>query len=172
MDKFMNVIDIGFYGNKIPASYLLLSLCRTPETAIDRNLSFSHFLVFINQKAMEKIIVQDTDRDILEILTVALEMDNFIVYPMMGFRDDFMGLIDLTRPHVVILDYALHGKRCIEVCQRIKQKYPHLPVIASSCNYNIHEEYNRLGFDDYIEKPFDLDVLYKILRAHIPVQEK
>ena len=67
-----------------------------------------------------------------------------------------------------MLDYPLHGERSLLVCQHIKEKYPHLPVIASSCNYNIHQEYNKFGFDGYIEKPFDLDLLYQILRKHIP----
>lgn len=118
---------------------------------------------------METIIVQDTDQTILEMLTAALEMDNFEVYPLMGFDEDFLSLIDQHRPHVVILDYPLHGERSIAVCHQIKEKYPHLPVIASSCHNNIHQEYNRLGFDGYIEKPFDLDLLYRILRKHISI---
>jgi hypothetical protein len=36
-----------------------------------------------------------------------------------------------------------------------------------SCNGNIHEEYNKAGFDAYIKKPFDFDLLYHIVRKHI-----
>jgi len=86
----------------------------------------------------------------------------------MDFDEDFMATIDKHRPHVVILDYPLHGERCLEACRRIKAKYPHLPVIASSCNSNIHQEYDRLGFDGYIRKPFDLDLLYRVIRQYIP----
>lgn len=117
---------------------------------------------------METIIVQDTDQTVLEMLTAALEMEGFEVYPLTSFDDDFLSLIEQLRPHVVMMDYPLRGQRCLEACQRIKEKYPHLPVIASSCNNNIHQEYNRLGFDGYIEKPFDLDLLYRIIRKHIP----
>ena len=116
---------------------------------------------------METIIVQDTDQTVLEMLTAALEMDNFEVYPLMDYDADFLSLIYQLRPHVVVLDYPLRGERCLAACRRIKEKYPHLPVIASSCNNNIHQEYNKLGFDGYIEKPFDLDLLYCILRKHI-----
>ncbi|MDO3627634.1 response regulator [Mucilaginibacter sp. BT774] len=117
---------------------------------------------------METIIVQDTDQNVLEMLIIALELGNFKVYPLIDFDDDFMGMIDKYRPHVVMMDYTWHGERCLEVCRSIKAKYPHLPVIASSCNNNIHQEYSRLGFDGYIKKPFDLDLLYRILREHIP----
>jgi DNA-binding NtrC family response regulator len=66
-----------------------------------------------------------------------------------------------------MLDYKLDGHICIDMCHRIKEKYPHLPVIAMSCNCNIYEEYNKVGFDAYIEKPFDLDRLSYIVRKYI-----
>jgi DNA-binding NtrC family response regulator len=95
-------------------------------------------------------------------------MENFKVHPIKDFDEDFLGLIEQVRPHVVVLDYRLTGYRCLEVLKNIKTKYPHLPVIATSCNSNIHQEYSQLGFDGYIAKPFDLDLLYRILRKHIP----
>lgn len=52
--------------------------------------------------------------------------------------------------------------------ETIKAKYPHLPVVALSCNVNIREKYAKDGFDGYIEKPFDIDLLYKIIRSHLP----
>lgn len=116
---------------------------------------------------METIIIQDTDADILDILTIALQMENFQVYSVLDFNSNFLDLIEQLRPHVVMLDYKMEGKNCIEICHQIKRKYPHLPVIALSCNHNIHDEYDKNGFDDYIPKPFDLDLLYSILRKHI-----
>ena len=67
-----------------------------------------------------------------------------------------------------MMDYPLQGERSLGVCRRIKATYPRLPVIASGCNNNIHQEYNKLGFDCYIAKSFDLDLLYHIMRKHIP----
>lgn len=117
---------------------------------------------------METIIIQETDQDILYILTVALEYEGFQVYSVLGYDSNFLELIEETRPHVVMLDYRLNGEQSQDVCRRIKAKYPHLPVVALSCNANINHEYSKFGFDDYIKKPFDLDVLYGILRKHIP----
>jgi DNA-binding NtrC family response regulator len=116
---------------------------------------------------METVLIQDRDKDILEILTTALELENFNVYTVMEQQDDLLNMIDNLRPHVVVLDYRMEGKDCVAICRAIKARYPHLPVVAMSCNSNIHEVYDRHGFDDYIPKPFDLEQLYQILRKHI-----
>lgn len=120
---------------------------------------------------METIIVQDTEKDILDILTIILQEGGFNVYPLMNFEEDFLTIIEKTRPHVVMLDYRLTGKSCEQVLNKIRAAYHHLPVIAMSCNSNINEIYDKIGFDDYISKPFDIDVLYATLRRHIPKKE-
>ena len=118
---------------------------------------------------METIIIQDTEKDILDILTVALELEHFKVYSVMELDSNFLDMIGEIRPHVIMLDFRLDGKSCIDICQQIKTLYPHLPVVAMSCNNNINDVYDQHGFDDYIAKPFDLGQLYGILRKHIPV---
>ena len=114
------------------------------------------------------IILQETDCDILEILKYALQQEHFSIYAVEELDNNFLEMIDQHRPHVIMLDYRLNGDSCIEICQQIKTRYPHLPVIAMSCNYNINDVYDQQGFDDYIAKPFDLDVLYATLRKYIP----
>jgi DNA-binding response OmpR family regulator len=120
---------------------------------------------------METIVIQDTDQDILDILCVALELEGFQVYALSDTGPEFLELIDKAKPHVVVLDYRLSGADCIRLCGEIKERYPHLPILALSCNANINEVYRQFGFDDYIPKPFDLDLLYRILRKHIPKKQ-
>jgi DNA-binding response OmpR family regulator len=120
---------------------------------------------------METVIIQDTDQSILDILTIALQMENFHVYSVLDCDGNFMDIIATLKPHVIMLDYRLDGKMCVQICHEIKESYPHLPVIAVSCNSNINDEYDKHGFDDYIPKPFDLDNLYAVLRKHIPKRE-
>lgn len=119
---------------------------------------------------METIIVQDTDAAILDVLTEALTMEGFQVCPVLDCDENFIALIEEHRPHVVMLDYRLSGELSKEICYKIKTVYPHLPVIALSCNYNIDRLYGEHGFDTYIRKPFDLDMLYAVLRKYIPVK--
>jgi DNA-binding NtrC family response regulator len=87
---------------------------------------------------------------------------------MLGFHSGIMGTIDEFRPHVAILDYRLNGQEAVGLCKQIKERYPFLPVLALSCNSDIHEAYQQNGFDGYIKKPFDLDLLYTVLCRHIP----
>lgn len=118
---------------------------------------------------MATIIVQETDSDVLDILTYALEQGGFNVYPLLNCDENFVAVIEETKPHVVILDFKLKGEESLRVLREIKLHYPHLPVIAASCNSNINEEYDKAGFDGYIPKPFDLEELYVTLRKHIPI---
>jgi DNA-binding response OmpR family regulator len=117
---------------------------------------------------MGTIIIQETDKDILEVLTTALKLENFKVFSVLEGSLNMLAMIDKIRPHVVILDYRLEGDDCIRICQEIKARYPHLPVVAMSCNSNINDVYDKHGFDDYIAKPFELDHLYRVLRKYIP----
>jgi DNA-binding response OmpR family regulator len=117
---------------------------------------------------MKTIIIQETDPHVLDVLQTALGDENYDVYAIQHCEEDFMRLIEETRPHVVMLDYRLDGKKCLEIFNQIKKKYPHLPLIALSCNHNINTVAPELGFDGYIPKPFDLHELYLTLRRFIP----
>lgn len=116
---------------------------------------------------METIFIQETDQHLLDVLTQALELKNYQVYAIHESDTDFLSLIEQMPPHVVMLDYKLKGQQCLEIFVEIKKAYPHLPLIALSCNHNINTVAMEIGFDDYIKKPFDLDHLYCTLRKHI-----
>lgn len=118
------------------------------------------------------IIVQEKDEAILDVLKMAMELEGFEVTTVQNYDLDFLKLIEKARPHLVILDYLLDGRESIQICKHIHENYPHLPVIALSCNSNIHEEYSKQGFDDYIPKPFDLDLLFSVIRKYIPQPEE
>lgn len=93
----------------------------------------------------ETIMVQDTDESILDVLKIALEMEGFKVIPILHCNDDIMDIIDRNMPHRVVLDTRLTNTDCLAICQKIKVKYPHLPVVALSCNGNIREKYAEDG---------------------------
>jgi len=117
---------------------------------------------------MARIIVQDTDQDILDIICIALELEGFSTFKVLGFDTDFIELIKAFKPQVVTLDYGLAREECIRICGSIKTCFPNLPVIVFSCNNAIAETYQLIGFDAYIPKPFDLEQLFYTLRKYLP----
>jgi len=120
---------------------------------------------------MNTIVLQDTDQDILYVLGFALRQEGYIVHTTSSLDEHILELIAEAKPHVVILDYRMNGENAIRACHLIPTLYPNLPVIATSCNTNILKDYHAGGFDDYLDKPFDLNALDGLIRKHIaPVQ--
>ena len=109
-----------------------------------------------------KIIIQDIDNDIREILRLVLEDNNYQVLVLSNCRD-IKDHIQSFNPQVILLDFRITGQDCITALKEIKASFPQLPVIAMSCSVKIIETYKQIGFDNYMLKPFDIDELYKTL---------
>lgn len=115
---------------------------------------------------MKKVIVQDTNYDLLETMTLILEQGSYEVLPVVHYRD-VISRISSFSPHMVLLDFRLSGEESATLCTLIKSSFPKIAVIALSCNLNIHQEYVHAGFDDYISKPFDIDHLFSVLQRNL-----
>lgn len=114
---------------------------------------------------MKKVIVQDTDSDLLETLTIVLKEAEFEVLPILDYKD-VVAQIDSFTPNLILLDFKLSGQECSKLCQQIKLNFPSLPVVALSCNVNMEQIYAKLGFDNFIEKPFDINHMIKIVHKY------
>ncbi|SDZ83744.1 response regulator [Pedobacter hartonius] len=114
---------------------------------------------------MRKVIVQDTNLDLLETMTIILEEAGYKVLPVIHYDDVIPKIIDFN-PNIVLLDFRISGEESIAVCKKIKSRFPYLPVVALSCSLQIHHEYTKAGFDNYIAKPFDLEHLFKVLQQY------
>ena len=112
-----------------------------------------------------KIIVHEADSNIRDILSYVLEEAGYHSI-LVADCDDIIGLVSEFKPQVLVLDYIVSGIQSIKTCKEVKALFPHLPVIALSCNPKISKIYKNGGFDDYIPKPFDLDHLHDVLRKH------
>jgi DNA-binding response OmpR family regulator len=114
-----------------------------------------------------KVIIQDNDYCIREIITLCLNEEGINVLPL-EFARDVLSNFETYYPDVAILDFKINGGEAIETCRQIKEKYPDVPVLAMSCNNKIKFNYSRFGFDDFIEKPFDIDDLLTIVLRNQP----
>lgn len=109
---------------------------------------------------MNRILVAEDDASIREGIQTFLTDSNFIVDTV----EDGAAALDAVRrrlPDLVILDLGLPKITGESVCQEIKKQYPDLPVIILTAKNQTTDIVSgfKLGADDYISKPFELEEL-------------
>jgi DNA-binding response OmpR family regulator len=116
---------------------------------------------------METIMIQEADEATLDIVTTALKMEGYQVCNLTNNNENALDMIRRYHPKMVLLDCWLRNNSAGQVSQWIKSHYPRLPLVAFSCDTQIEEKYRQFGFDDYVKKPFDLNVLYKVIKKQV-----
>ncbi|MBR6308229.1 MAG: response regulator [Lachnospiraceae bacterium] len=80
--------------------------------------------------------------------------------------------LDKVKDHhfdVVLLDHMMPGMDGIETVAEIREIYPDLPVYALTANSTAGEEfYKSKGFNGYLSKPVEPEVLEKTIMKHLP----
>ncbi len=113
---------------------------------------------------MLKIVINENDKSILDILQLVLEQEDYTVISLFCIQtSQLLHHIKAELPNLAVLDFKNNGEQAIKQLRAIKNTYPHLPVIAISCNANIAVIAKIIGFDAYIAKPFDIDEIVPII---------
>ena len=113
--------------------------------------------------ANELILCVDDEAHILELLTFNLEASGYRVVTAEN-GEDALVVCARERPAMILLDIMLPGKDGWEVCREIR-KSSNVPIIMLSAKGETFDKVLglELGADDYLNKPFDSEVLlYKI----------
>ena len=108
------------------------------------------------------IVIVETDQSILDILIILLTEEGYYVKGTIKF-EEAETLVDIERPKLIIIEYKLRGLEAISLCKQFKSKYPAMLTVAISCNEDISSHYKILGFDNFIAKPFDINVLVQTI---------
>lgn len=110
-------------------------------------------------KPLKTILIADDDAAILESLQLLLEINNYSVITTSG--DNVISLIKKHSPDVVLLDIWMGNVDGKQVCKKIKadKNIKKTPIIMVSASSEIQQTFSEAGASDYIEKPFDIDVL-------------
>lgn len=112
------------------------------------------------QSKKKKLLVIDDEEDILEFLKVILEDEGYFV--VTSDKDDYLAnLDDGMLPDLILLDLLLSGKdgRDIVTYLKMQEKTKHIPVIMFSAHPSAREITKRAGADDFVAKPFEIDLL-------------
>jgi DNA-binding response OmpR family regulator len=111
------------------------------------------------------ILVVDDDALMRRSLAFNLEQAGFRASPAAN-AEDALALARQTPPDLVLLDIGLPGMDGLDAIKRFKEQF-HVPVIfVTARRRNLDEVVGlELGADDYITKPFDVDVLIAHIKA-------
>jgi DNA-binding response OmpR family regulator len=119
---------------------------------------------------MRRILAVDDDQDILEVLQYILEESGYEVATL----SDGYNLISKVRdfhPDLVLLDIMLGGLDGRELCKHLKasKETNYVPVILISASHDVSKRSlnHDGGPDDFIAKPFDIDVLLNSVKRQL-----
>lgn len=106
-----------------------------------------------------KIMIVEDDPDIAELLSLHLQKFGFSVH----FCKDFSNVLnefERIAPHLVLLDINLPAYDGFYWCGKLRAKSPCPILFLSSRNTDSDQVYAMMnGGDDYVTKPFSLDVI-------------
>ncbi|MDR1922395.1 MAG: sigma-54 dependent transcriptional regulator [Candidatus Adiutrix sp.] len=109
----------------------------------------------------DTILVVDDERDIRLTIGGLLGDEGYLV-AQASSGSEALERIDESAPELVILDlWMQNAEQGFDVLTRIREEYPHLPVVVISGHGNIETAVRavKLGAFDYIEKPLSADKL-------------
>jgi len=116
---------------------------------------------------MVDILVIEDNMELASILCEFLARDGFSFYHA-GSGEEGMRYIKINPAKLVLLDIMLPGLDGFGVCKLIREQ-GNIPIIIMSAKVGKEDKIAglELGADDYIEKPFDIDVLIAKLKANL-----
>ena len=114
---------------------------------------------------MYKLLIVEDDMMIAKILESHLEKWGYEVKCITDFEKVYQTFLDFE-PHLVLLDISLPFFNGFHWCGEIRKvsKVPIVFISSASDNKNIVMAIN-MGADDFVEKPFDLNVITAKIQA-------
>ncbi len=122
---------------------------------------------------MNKILVVEDDKTIRECIGDFLINKDYLVESAVDGAQA-LELFKKSPPDLVILDLGLPKLTGESVCIEIKKTNPELPVIILTAKNHTTDVLKgfRLGADDYISKPFELEELFARIKVKLKHTEQ
>lgn len=113
-----------------------------------------------------KILIIEDEKPLLDTLTLNLQLENFTVYPLAN-PVNALNVIRDFKPDLIILDIMMPHMSGIDLYKSLLKNHIKIPTIFLTAKNNIKDKIEglKLGADDYVTKPFDLEEL--LLRINI-----
>jgi two-component system KDP operon response regulator KdpE len=108
-------------------------------------------------KARKKILLVDDERAILKVIGIKLTISGYDVVSAYEGQEA-LNLLASACPDIMLLDVIMPGIDGFEVLQKLRE-FSDLPVIVVSARPENAEEAFRLGANDFLAKPLDVNEL-------------
>lgn len=116
----------------------------------------------------KKIWVIDDDEGILEGFKAILESEGYAVTTSID-ADQLKTTPKKDLPDLIILDVLLSGQDGRDICVDLKKMKDtrEIPIIMSSAQPGIEKTLKKIGAQDFLSKPFDMEDLLSKIKALI-----
>ena len=113
-----------------------------------------------------KLLLVDDEEEFVKALAERLKMRDLRSDTVLD-GEEALSFVEDQEPDVMILDLKMPGIDGMEVLRQVRKAYPNIQVIILTGHgtEKHEEEAKRLGAFDYLEKPVNLDVLVKKMKA-------
>lgn len=120
----------------------------------------------------QKIFVAEDDRAILDIITIILEGDGYVVETT-DSGENIAKKITSYEPHLILLDIWLSGHDGGVIAKQLKSENTtkQIPVIMISANNETEKIAKAVGADGFLQKPFNIDDLLQIVKTHVALNK-
>lgn len=121
---------------------------------------------------MANILIVDDEQSYRQLLSLVFEGDGHKIRTAMNGRQA-IALLDEAPADVIISDVKMPDMDGIEMLRAVRETLPDLGVILMTAFASVEtaREAFKLGADDFIQKPFDVEELKLIVRKTIEKQE-
>ncbi len=117
---------------------------------------------------MLKLLIIDDDEDISAMLFLLLRSKDYEV-AVVNKSEDIFHRIKSFQPDIILLDVFLTGYDGRVICKQLKfhPDSKHIPVIMVSGHDEVLQTVEQYGADDFIQKPFDAEILFLKINDHL-----
>jgi DNA-binding response OmpR family regulator len=109
----------------------------------------------------KKIMIADDDPGIVDAVEMLLEFEGYTVTTTF----DGSTVLDMKDelPDLLLLDIWMSGEDGRDICRKLKATTAtkNIPIIMVSASRDIADSAMEAGADDFLAKPFEMDVLLK-----------
>ncbi len=106
---------------------------------------------------LKKILVVEDDNEMLNLLKLTLEMEDYVVEGINNGKETFEKVYAF-QPDLIVLDILLNGEDGRKICRSLKkhEDFKYIPVVMMSAYVLAEASAKESGADAFYSKPYDM----------------